>query len=348
MIDAPTTTILTGAGGWFGKAYLHALAQPAPRHGPIARTGVVRALVKDAGEVPGVLDALPDCEVHVGDVTDREVLRTLLRGAEGASVVHAAGVIHPARVTDFERVNVEGTRAVLDESVRAGVRRLVHMSSNSPFGVNVAGDRFRHDEPYRPILGYGWSKMRGEVLAREAHVQGGLETVVVRPPWFQGPHLPARQVRFLQMVRSGRFPVPGSGQQVRSVVHVDNLVQGVALAERVDAAAGGAFWIADPEPLTIADIVATVQDALVAEGLSVRRGFVRLPAALSAIAERADATLQKRGRYVQELHVMGELRHSIACDVSTSERVLGYAPATGLAEGTREAVRWCLDNGVEL
>ena len=348
LLDAPSTTILTGAGGWFGKAFLHALAAPAPRHGPVARTGGVRALVRDAAEVPDVLEALPGCEVHVGDVADREVVRRLLDGAEGGSVVHAAGVIHPERITDFERVNVGGTVAVLEEAARAGVRRVVHLSSNSPFGVNVAGDRFRADEPYRPVLGYGCSKMRGEIAVLGAHDPGGLETVVVRPPWFQGPHQPERQVRFLQMVRAGRFPVPGSGRQQRSVVHVDNLVQGVALAERVSGAAGGAFWIADAEPLALADIVSTVQDAFEAEGVPVRRGHVRLPAIASALAERADALLQRRGRYVQELHVMGELRHSIACDVSASQQVLGYAPEVGLLDGTREAIRWCLEHGVVL
>jgi nucleoside-diphosphate-sugar epimerase len=348
LLDAPTTTVLTGAGGWFGRAFLHALAVPAPRHGPVARQGVVRALVRDAAEVPGVLDAMPDCEVHVGDVADRAVLRRLLRGTEGGSVVHAAGVIHPTRHADFERVNVGGTRAVLEESARAGARRLVHLSSNSPFGINVEGDRFRHDEPYRPVLGYGWSKMRGEVAALRAHDPGGMETVVVRPPWFQGPHLPDRQVRFLRMVRSGRFPVPGSGRQQRSVVHVDNLVQGVALAERVQGVGGAAFWIADPEPLALAAIVATVQDAMAAEDVPVRRGHVRLPALASAAAERADAALQARGRYVQELHVMGELRHSIVCDVRVSQHVLGYAPQVGLLDGTREAVRWCRSQGVEL
>lgn len=348
LYDAPTVTVLTGAGGWFGQAFLRALASPAPRHGPVARTGTVRALVRDAREVEPVLDAFPGCEVHVGDVTDHGVLRRLLQGAGGGSVVHAAGVIHPSNVSEFERVNAGGTEAVVTESSRAGVRRLVHVSSNSPFGVNVPGDRFRQHEPYRPVLGYGWSKMRGEVAALRADGRDGMETVVVRPPWFQGPHLPERQVRFLRMVRSGRFPVPGSGRQVRSVVHVDNLVQGVALAERVVSAAGSAFWIADPEPLSLADIVATVQDAFEAEGISVRRGWTRLPALASAVAERADALLQARGRYVQELHVMGELRHSIACDVSASREQLGYSPQVGLFDGTREAIRWCRSHGVDL
>ncbi|CAM3494083.1 NAD-dependent epimerase/dehydratase family protein [Nocardioides zeicaulis] len=348
LLAPPGMTVLTGAGGWFGQAYLRALAEPAPRHGPVGRSGTVRALVRDPAEVPGVLAALPGCEVHVGDVADEVVVARLLDGADGASVVHAAGVIHPERVADFERVNVGGTRTVLDAAARAGARRVVHVSSNSPFGVNVAGDRFRQHEPYRPVLGYGGSKMRGEQAALARHDPDGLETVVVRPPWFQGPHLPERQVRFLRMVRAGRFPVPGSGEQQRSVVHVDNLVQGVAFAERCRDAGGQAFWVADPEPLRLVDIVSTVQDAFEAEGLTVRRGHARLPAAASALAERADAFLQARGRYVSELHVMGELRHSIACDVSATRDVLGYAPRVGLLDGTREAIRWCLAHGVEL
>ena len=62
-------------------------------------------------------------------------------------------------------------------------------------------------------------------------VAAGLDAVIVRPPWFYGPYQPARQTTFFRMVRTGRFPIVGDGRQRRSMVYVDNLVDGVVRAE---------------------------------------------------------------------------------------------------------------------
>jgi len=93
-----------------------------------------------------------------GDLRDRTAVERLCEGAKGAVLFHTAGVIHPRGVRDFEAVNVGGTRLLLDDAARAGVRRAVVVSSNSPCGCNPrrnhrfdessARDRIRH--PLRP------------------------------------------------------------------------------------------------------------------------------------------------------------------------------------------------------
>ena len=347
--DEPATTVVTGGSGWFGRSFLSAVAEARPGTGPVGRDGEVRVLVPAPLDVGPVLEALPSARVHVGDVSDPATLDRLLVGAEGASVVHAAGVIHPGRVADFDRVNLGGTAAVVAAAQRARARRLVHVSSNSPFGFNAtATDVFRHDEPYDPYLGYGRSKMRTEHLVLAADDPGGLETVVVRPPWFYGPRQPERQTLFFRLVRTGRFPVIGDGTQRRSMAYVDNLVQGVALAERVRAAAGQAFWVADAQAYPLTDIVATVKQALGEAGLAVSGRQVRLPALAGRVAQRVDARLQARGTYHQQMHVLGEMGETIACDVSRTREVLGYQPEVALLEGMRRSVRWCLDQGYEI
>jgi nucleoside-diphosphate-sugar epimerase len=352
LLDPAPVTVLTGAGGWFGRAFCAAIARAGRRAdglGPVGRTGAVRALVGSPHDVAPVLAVLPGAEVHVGDVTDEADLARLFAGASGASVVHAAGVVHADRVADFDHVNVIGTRAVLHAARAAGARRMVHVSSNSAFGTNATPtDVFRHDEPYHPYLGYGRSKMVAEQFVRDAHGQGDLETVVVRPPWFYGPFQPLRQTTFFRMVRTGRFPVMGTGEQRRSMVYVDNLVQGVARAERVRAAAGGAFWVADARPYPMLEIVRTVKQALREEGYAVSERQVRAPAMVSRVAERVDAVLQSRGVYHQELHVLGEMDKTIACDISRTTQVLGYEPEVELLEGMRRAIRWCREQGVEI
>ncbi len=349
LLDPPETTVVTGGSGWFGRAYLAAIAAGADDLGPVSRQGEVRVLVAAPADVDLVLEVLPGARVQVGDVADMTVVTRLFAGAEGASVVHAAGVIHPARVRDFERVNVGGTCNVLDAARRAGARRMVHVSSNSPFGTNATTtDTFRSDEPYSPYLGYGVSKMHAEQRVRGADDPGGMRTVVVRPPWFYGPWQPLRQTTFFRLVRTGRFPILGDGSQRRSMVYVDTLVRGVALAERVADAAGGAFWVADARPYPLSEIVSTVRQALRDEGFAVSARQIRLPAVAGRVAERADRLLQARGIYSQQVHVLGELDKTIACDISAAEEALGYAPGVELLEGMRRAIRWCVERGIDV
>ena len=55
--------------------------------------------------------------------------------------------------------------------------------------------------------------------------------------------------------------------------------------------------------------------------------------------------MQRRGRYMQAVHVLGELKDTIACDISLARADLGYEPPTDLLDGMRESIRWCLANG---
>jgi nucleoside-diphosphate-sugar epimerase len=225
---------------------------------------------------------------------------------------------------------------------------LVHVSSNSPFGTNPdRTDVFRNDEPYAPALGYGRSKMLAELRLLD-EVAAGLDAVIVRPPWFYGPHQPARQTEFFTLVRRGRFPIVGDGRQRRSMVYVDDLVDGIVRAELIECSPGRGWWIADSRPYELNEIVTAVADALVAAGLDVAPRQLRVPAVVGRLAAAADAALQRRHRYVAQLHVLGELGTTIACDISVAQRELGYRPSVGLAEGMRRSVAWCLAQGLQL
>jgi len=343
---APDATVVTGAAGWLGTALMHGLTDIGSAWN---RDGRVRALVSNRVEAERLRALGPQVEPVIADLTQAESLAPLLAGLDGTiDVIHTAGVIHPKRLTDFTAVNVGGTRAMLELAKRHDVRRFVHVSSNSPFGTNPhPGDRFRNDEPYHPYYGYGRSKMEAELAVTEA-VAGGLDAVMVRPPWFYGPHQPPRQTKFFQLVRTGKFPVIGGGQQARSMAYVDNLVQGVVRANLVDTPAGRGWWIADARPYTVNEIVATVGRALADAGYSVTPPKVAMPALVGRLAEFADATLQRLGRYQQQIHVLGEMDKNIACDISGARQQLGYDPAVELYEGMQRSIAWCQSQGLEL
>ncbi|MFJ9752722.1 NAD-dependent epimerase/dehydratase family protein [Streptomyces chartreusis] len=343
---APGMTVLTGGSGWFGRCYLATLTKTAISD---AYAHQVRVLVQHPAQQDVVRRVAPHARVVVGDVADPVVLRELMDGAAGAQVVHAAGVIHPRRYADFEHVNVQGTRAVLAAARAAGIARLVYLSSNAPFGRNsYPEDTFRHEEPYRPYLGYGASKMRAEIAVRQAHDASGLETVVLRPPWFYGEEQPMRQTRFLTLCRRGHFPLISDGHTRRSMVYIGNLVDAVQLAQQHRKAAGGAYWVADARPYTLAEIIITVRQALREEGYPVSPYQFRIPRVAATLAGRADRALQATGCYHPQIHMLGELNHTIACDISQTTADLAYQPRVALLEGMRRAIRWCRTHYVNL
>lgn len=344
MHEAPSrSVVVTGAAGWLGQNLVRSLVADGREH--------VRCLVQHPEE-GALLEVLsPAVEPVVGDVRDPAAIERLFEGAGGATVFHTAGVIHPPGTTRmFFDVNVGGTQMVLDGARRAGAGRFVHVSSNSPFGANARPtDRFTEDSPFHPYLSYGRSKLEGEELVRRAHTRGDLETVVLRPPWFYGPHQPARQDQFFAALRRNRFPMIGDGTQQRSMAFTGNLVQGCLKAETATAAPGQAYWIADAEPYELREIFAGVREALAAEGLEVKQGRgPRLPRLAADVAVWGDTWLQAAGRYVQPLHVLGELRDTIACDITKARKELGYEPEVSLVEGMRASIRSCLARGARL
>ncbi len=343
--------VITGANGWLGRA---ATARFATRSRVVA---VARDLTEGRA-LERFITSLGDSigrpvddriELAFADLTVPSTLERLLgERSERVHLVHTAGVVHPRRFSDFQAINATGTANLARAARRAQVTRLVHVSSNSPFGTNATTtDLFRQNEPYRPYLGYGQSKMLGEIAVLD-EVARGLDAVIVRPPWFYGPHQPARQTTFFSMIKAGRFPVFGAGDQRRSMVYVDNLVDGIDAALRWTGESGRAWWIADERPYTVAEIVETVGRALTEEGHEVKPNTVRLPPIVGDVAERFDRILQGARKYEQRIHVLGEMNKTIACDVSQSMVELDWRPEVSLYDGMRNSIRWCRENGIEL
>ena len=131
------------------------------------------------------------------------------------------------------------------------------------------------------------------------------------------------------------------------MAYVDNLVQGVALAERHPAAPGQAFWVADRDAYPLARWCHGAPGPR-RGGLPHARRCAPGTGGAGAPAERADRVLQRRGRYVTQVHVLGELSKTIRCDISRTVEVLGYEPRVSLLEGMRRSIRWCASQGLDI
>jgi nucleoside-diphosphate-sugar epimerase len=342
--------LLTGAAGWLGQGLVEALAHGLSDDERLREPAGglrFRALLRPGESSPGLARLGDRATVVEGDLRDPAALERFCEGARGAVIFHMAGVIHPQRVREFAAVNVAGTRRLLDAAVAAGVRRVVVVSSNSPCGCNPRRNhRFDESSPYNPYMGYGRSKMVMEQAVQAVQREDRIETVIVRPPWFYGPFQPARQSLFFRMICEGKVPIVGDGNNLRSMVYIDNLAQGLILAAATPAAAGRIYWIADERPYTMNEIIDTVERLMETEfGIACAHRRLKVPGFASEVAWLADTMLQSLGFYRQKIHVLSEMNKTIACSIERAKEELGYRPTVALEEGMRRSLRWMLAQG---
>ena len=343
--------IVTGALGWLGISLVEALVKGLPDHEALREPRAdlrIRCLILPGQDGLALKKLSERVEVVTGDLRNAGDCARLCEDARGAVVFHTAGMIHPRKVAEFYEINVDGTVNLLEAAIKAGAKRAVVVSSNSPCGCNPHPDHlFDEESPYHPYMNYGKSKMRMELAVKERG--GRIETVIVRPPWFYGPNQPPRQTLFFQMIRDGKAPIVGSGENMRSMGYIDNLCQGLLLAAMVENAAGKVYWIADQRPYSMNEIIDTVERLLETEfGQKCAHKRMRLPGMFSELAFVADATLQAAGIYQQKIHVLSEMNKNIACSVARAEKELGYRPVVALEEGMRRSLKWCVAQGIKI
>tara|TARA_B100000427_G_scaffold198739_1_gene165180 strand:- start:6076 stop:7020 length:945 start_codon:yes stop_codon:yes gene_type:complete len=281
-----------------------------------------------------------------GDVRNANDCDAFFEQASDGILIHLAGVIHPKLVKEFYEVNTHGTLNMLKAAHKAGIKRWVVMSSNSPIGCNTNKDSlFDESSPYNPYLNYGKSKMEMEIASKQWAKDTNSKLVLIRSPWFYGPNQPKRQTLFFQLIKDGKFPLVGNGENKRSMVYIDNLCQGLLLAALNKSVPSNTYWIADETPYMMKDIIETVRSCLIESNFKVANTYPKLPGFISDIAYATDVLIQAMGLYNQKIHVLSEMNKSIACSVEKAKAELGYKPNISLKEGMMLSIKWCKENG---
>lgn len=221
--------LITGGSGFVGSAIARAL---------VARGERVRVLdLWRSAQLPTAVEF-----IH-GDVTDRRAISDVMRDV--AFVYHNAAVVPLAKDKNrFWRVNVEGTRLMLEAARRANVSMFSHMSSTAVYGSPTQMP-ITPDTPRRPIEIFGESKKAAEdlVLAENAR---GLPTSIIRPRAILGEGRLGIFGILFQWIRDGAdIYIIGRGENLFQFVHVDDVVEATLRAS------SGAFNIGTEEFSTL-------------------------------------------------------------------------------------------------
>ena len=153
-------------------------------------------------------------------------------------------------IEDYRAVNVTGTENIGRAALAAGVRRFVHMSSSSVYGVAL-GRPADESFPLAPFPDpYPITKAEGDRLVQRMIAEDHLPAVIIRPDQIFGPGDHLHFGAMADRLRSGRGIVVGSGDNAMPFVYVTDIVRGLLLALDHDHAVGQAYNITNDHPLT--------------------------------------------------------------------------------------------------
>lgn len=277
-----------------------------------------------------------------GDVADFESVLAGMRGAEIVFHTAAKAGVWGARA-EYERVNVEGTRAVMRAAVEARVRGVVHTSSPSVCFDGRDHVRARNDLPLARtfLCDYPRTKAEAERIALSTNRAGDVATCALRPHLVFGPGDPHLLPRIVERARAGKLAVVGDGANQVSLTFVDNAAHAhVDAADRLDrhaAHAGRAYFIAQEEPVVLWTWIA---DVLARLGLDPPRKHVPVGAArvAGALAEATWRALRLNGEPPMTRFVALQLARTHTYDMTPARRDFGYVERVTMADATDRTV----------
>ena len=316
--------LVTGASGFVGSAIANA-----------ARAAGCRVRVLVRGSSPRT-NIHADDEVIVGDVCDRASLAPALRGVRYLAHAAADYRLWSPVPDEIIRTNVEGTRCLMEEALRAGIERVVYTSSVATLALR---DRAPADEtrplPESEAIGaYKRSKVQAERVVEEMVRERGLPAVIVNPSTPIGPRdvKPTPTGRIIVECAAGRMP--GFVDTGLNLVHVDDVAAGHLAALRRGRI--GERYILGGENVPLAAMLADVA-AMVGR----RPPTLRFPiAALYPVAFATELWARLTGRPpFATRDGLRMARHRMFFNDAKARRELGYS-SRPYREGIADAIAW--------
>lgn len=313
----PTRYLVTGASGFVGRALCHRLL--------------------DAGTVRGLSRRRPSAgpwDSYVArDVAGDEPLDGALDGVD--IVFHLAGLAHDvhahASESEYDRINVRGTRRVLEAAERARVSAFVFLSSVKAIGEG-GEDRVDDDVPPGPVSAYGRSKLAAE---RRVTSSGVPHRCVLRSTLVYGAGVKGNIARMVRAVAAGHFPPPPPRRNHRSAVHRADLVTALVQAARRPEANGGTYIISDGRAFSTRELYEGICRAL---GRPIPGWQVPWPVLAGAARVGDVASWIARRPMPFDSAALRKLMGSSWFESSRAERDLAFTPVHSLAETLPEIV----------
>jgi dihydroflavonol-4-reductase len=325
--------LVTGATGFLGGHLVEELVRQGHGVVAMARKGSDTKLLEKLG-----------VEVRRADLNDVDSLQRAVKGTD--VVVHlAAYYTFSGKKEMYEKINVQGTRNLLEAMAKADVRMIVYCSSTEAMGPTQGGTADESAECH-PYYEYGRSKLKAEQAVREASAKG-IEHVILRPSGIYGPRNVDDVsywfiITFAKSIAS-KFII-GDGKRVLQFVHISDVVQGFMLAlNYLQRAKGKTYIITDSRAYSYEEIY-----GIMAKIFGKEPPRLHIPV---AIAKAMVAPVQlvnwmrRKPNFIWRVSSMDTFKVDRNYSIERARRELGYEPRHPLPQGLEETANWYKENG---
>ncbi|MFO8010635.1 MAG: NAD-dependent epimerase/dehydratase family protein [Dehalococcoidia bacterium] len=325
--------LVTGATGFVGSYIVETLIQQGHE---------VRALARKTSNTRNLQAS--GVEIAYSELDDRQSLIAAVQGMD--TVFHVAGKIDLGwgKWEDFQRVNVSGTRNMLDASSRAGVNRFIYVSSAMVYALDQGRSTpLKESAPLvnvcTPETYYGYSKRLAEQAVYSYQEEGMLDITVLRPDLIYGPRDPYGTA---MIYRHLRFPIvfwPGKEGGLRCPIFAGDLAEFAVLAAQSQTATGRVYNVAPPEPIRYRDMGEFMIRAQGGRRLHVRLpGFLWMTGALILEGWARLRRSRKKPLFTRvDLKVFNQ---DVWIDGTRARRDLDWQPGVSLEQGFAKCVDW--------
>jgi nucleoside-diphosphate-sugar epimerase len=320
--------LVTGATGFLGQHLTHRLCQLGFSVTALGRNLHMGKHLEENG-----------AQFIYSNLEDRSQIHKLIFQQE--YVFHCAALSSPwGQYADFFRVNVLGTKNIVDACLEAKIKRLVHVSSPSIY-INLL-DQFDVCETASLRSSPQFSYPRTKLMAEEEIARGfrmGLETVTIRPQAIFGPNDNAIFPRLARMAKKGFYPVIGHGDVTTDLTFVDNVVDALLLClDAPKQALGENFNITNGEPVKLGKILPKLFFRL---GYSVKPFHVSFKKAyyIAQALELVCGILPYRPEPLLTRMSVLMLGKSRTLSIARARNILGYVPQISFIEGLERVIK---------
>lgn len=245
--------LITGAAGFIGSHLTRRLAAEGAR---------ISAFVLNASDQCALADVADRLSFYTVDISQAESVQAAMTRARPEIVFHlaAVGTGAPAITLPLAlRVNVQGTRNLLEAACRVGVRRFIHTGTAYERG-EVAGYDLHKNDALGSLALYAASKSAAHALVQEYARTRGLRAVVLRLCAVYGPGQSTRSLvpgAILAALEDRDFPMT-PGEQLRDLIFINDIVEGYVRAATVPGIEGSVLDLGTGNPLTVREVVQRV------------------------------------------------------------------------------------------
>ena len=316
IFESMSTVLVTGATGFIGQHLLHHLQtdtsldiKATVRSLPsTTNPDISYSIIEDINSKTDWSEALTEVEIVIHLAARAHILDDPLSEPEKA----------------FQRVNADGTLNLAKQSIKAGVKHFIFVSSIGAM-TSMSETSLTEKSECNPDTLYGQSKLDAEIGLRAIVQDSFMSWTILRPTLVYGPGNPGNMERLIKLINL-RLPLPlGAINNQRSFLYVGNLVDGIILCIDHPSAKNQIFIISDDQDLSTAELILYIGKALGRQPL-----LLQVPGSI----------LKLIGKLTGQTKTVTRLMGSLIVDNHKIKRTLDWKPAYSISEGLEATCHW--------